>query len=240
MTNISRTLLVALGTILFFVGCKKSELTKYDQPDKVYVYKLSSDANKDSATFSFALRPSAQLQDTVKIPLRIMGTARGADRQVQVNVVADSSTGVAGTHYQLLPAIIPANSFTGYIPVLVKKTPDMKTTEFRLWVEVGTSADFQPGIPTSLRYLVKINNFFTKPSNWDSQLVGFFGAFSQVKYGFIINVTGRSEFSFSGTDAINSPMATYYKVQCKNALADYNAANGTLYDEFGLPITFPN
>jgi hypothetical protein len=62
-----------------------------------------------------------------------------------------------------------------------------------------------------------------------------------VKYAFIIKTTGRSEFLFTGTsDPISPSQAVYYKLLCKQALADYTAANGTLNDEFGMPVTFPN
>jgi hypothetical protein len=251
MTTYIKTLLIILGSAVCFASCQKSELTKYEQPAMVYVYKNSSDPNRDSVTYSFATKSAALMQDTVKVPLRIMGLASDKDRQVNVRVIADSSTAIEGTHYQLLPAIIPANSYTGYVPVLVKRNAALKNAELRLLIEVLESADFKPGVPNtlpvssraggSLKFLVKINDYLTKPANWDTQLIIHFGTFSQVKYGFIIKTTGRSEFLFTGTaDPISPQQILYYKLLCKQALADYTAANGTLIDEFQSPVTFPN
>ena len=232
------------------VGCTKSELQAYEEPDMVYVYQLASDPNRDSITYSFATKPATLTTDTVKVPLRIMGTAKSKNRTVNVRAVTDGTTAKEGQHFVLLPAVIKANEYTGYIPVLVKRSADLKTTEVRLIVEVIESADFKPGVPASapqspraggkLTMLVKLNDFLTKPANWDSFLSFSFGTFSQVKYAFVIQITGRSEFLTSGTDPVSSSQMTYYKILCKNALATYNASNPPLTDEFGMPVTFPN
>ena len=250
MTNIMRTVFTILAAAAVFAGCKKTALTPYEQPDMIYIYKNSSDPNRDSITYSFATKSASRVQDTVKVPLRIMGLAKNVDRKVNVRVIADSTTAIEGTHYQILPAVVPANSYTGYIPVLVKRNATLKTSELRVMLEVLESADFKPGVPNSpvvgsrsggaIRILVKLNDYLTKPSNWDSFLVFYFGTFSQVKYSFVISVTGRSEFSTSGTDPVSTSLITYYKLLCKQALNDYTAANGSLNDEFGSPITFPN
>ena len=179
-----------------------------------------------------------------------MGTAKGKDRVVTVRAIADSSTAVAGQHYEFLPSGIKAGEYTGTILLLVKRTTDMKTDNKRLLLEVVESADFKPGIPNTatvnpraggaLKYLVKINDFLTMPSNWNSAPVYYFGTYSQVKYAFVINVTGRSEFLTSGTDAVSTSQFLYYKLICKDALATYEAANGPMMDENGIRITFPN
>src|SRR5687767_137502 len=73
-------------------ACKKSNLTEYVQPDMIYVYKDFYNTNKDSATYSFAIKPNGVMTDTVKVPLRIMGIARDKDRTVAVQTVAGSTT----------------------------------------------------------------------------------------------------------------------------------------------------
>ena len=244
--NISFLLLA----VIFIYSCKKSDLKLYDEPDMVYVYQNAFDANRDSISYSFAIKAATLTADTIKIPLRIMGVARDKDRTVGVRVVTEGTTAKEGQDFTLLPAVIKANEYTGYIPVLVKRTAGMKTSELRLIVEVIESADFKPGVPASapqspraggrLTMLVKMNDFLTKPSNWDSLLTFYFGSFSQVKFAFVIQVTGRSEFLTSGADPVSSPQLTYYKILCKNALAVYNASHPPLTDEFGLAVTFPN
>lgn len=242
--------LIPSTLLVFMTGCKKSEITSYEQSDMVYIYKDYFATTNDSSSFSFAVKPASRLVDTVKIPLRIMGTAKGKDRVVNVRAIADSSTAVAGQHYDFLPTVIKSGEYTGNILVLVKRTADMKTADKRLLLEVVESADFKPGVPNTatnnpragggLKYLVKINDYLTMPANWNSAPVFSFGTYSQVKYAFVINVTGRSDFPTSGTDAVSSSQFLYYKLICKDALAVYEAANGPLMDENGIRVTFPN
>jgi hypothetical protein len=90
------------------------------------------------------------------------------------------------------------------------------------------------------RYLVKINDYLSQPTNW-SQLTGYFGTYSQVKYAFVISVTGRSEFLFTNTtDPVSTSQMLYFKIQCQNALTAYVTANGPMVDEFGQTVQFPN
>jgi hypothetical protein len=231
-------------------ACKKSELTSYTQPDMIYFYKDYYNADKDSTVYSFAIKPDGLMVDTVKVPLRIMGVAASSDRSVTIQIVADSSTAQA-EQYSVLPTIVKAGAYTTNVPLLVKRMPALKTNDVRLLLEVGTSDNFLPGVYNSaasasrgggsLRYPVRINDFLTKPSNWDSFVAIYFGAYSQVKYKLVIEVTGRTEFLTSGDNAVTTSLMTYFKIKCRNYLADLNAASGAkLKDETGAEITFPN
>ena len=235
--------------VLLLTACKKGELTSYDQPDMVYIYKNYFSNTNDSAIYSFAIKPPSLMQDTVKIPIRIMGLAKDFDRVVKVEMISDSTTAIVNQHYVLLPTIIKAGAYSGNIEVLVKKAADLELAEVKMLLEIKESADFKPGVPAtipinpraggSLLYKIRLNNIITKPSNWDTRLTTFFGTYSKVKYLFIINVTGLSEFAY-GTQAGPSPaQMNYYNILCKTALATYVAANGPLIDENGNIVTFP-
>ena len=239
-----------LALVLLLTGCEKDKMQAYTLPDMIYVYKDQFNTKKDSTTYSFAIRSNALMVDTVKIPVRIMGEAKNIAREVKFRAVADSSNAVQDQHYTFLPYTIPAGAFTADLPLVVKRTADMKTKEMRLLLEIIETKDFKPGVPNStgggstaggsIRYLVKINDFLTKPSNWDGTLVFYFGTYSAVKYKMVIDLLGRAEFPTSGTDAVGYTQFLYYKQLCKNALAAYEAANGPLFDENGIRITFPN
>ena len=242
-------LLIPVLSVWLITACKKSELTSYTQPDMIYVYKDFYNTNKDSTTWSFAIKANSLQTDTVKVPLRIMGNARDKDRTAAIQTVTDSTT-ATGQQFTILPAIVKAGSFTTDIPVLVNRTPDMKTKEVRILLEIVASADFLPGVPNTTAttsragggtlYLVKINDFLTKPSNWESVLSTYFGAYSQVKYKFIIDVTGRTEFPITGQDAISPSQFLFYKKLCREALETYNTTHTPLTDEYGMLVTFPN
>jgi hypothetical protein len=87
--------------------------------------------------------------------------------------------------------------------------------------------------------LVKINDFLTKPSNWDSWLVYFFGDYSQRKYRFIIEVTGRGDFP-SGGGAGSLPYGQFvaYQQLMVQALNEYEAEHGHMLDENGDIVEF--
>ncbi len=249
MKNIFTKIVCTSALIAVLVSCQKSELTKYAEEDMIYVYKDAFNTKKDSAGYSFAIKANSLLVDTVKVPVRIMGVAASKDREVKLAAIKEFTTAVEGVHYTFLPYIIPAGAYSADLPVVVKRTADMKTQEFRLQVQVIESKDFKPGIPNSpvagnfagasLQYLIKVNDFLTKPSNWDSQLISYFGTFSQAKYKFIIDVTGKTDFALGAAPAMSIGEIGYYKAFCKSKLAEYVAANGPLIDEFGATVTFP-
>ena len=235
--------------LVMATGCEKSELVRYEEPAMIYVYREAFNNDGDSVAYSFAIKANNLQVDTIKVPVRIMGDATNTDREVKLAVIADSTTAVEGTHYEFLPYHIPAGEFSADLPVLVKRTADLKNQEVRLLLQVTASKDFQPGIPHSpvagnfagagLKYLVKINDFLTKPSNWDTRLIYYFGTYSQVKFKFIIDITGITDFPVGSPPAFSFGEMQYYNAFCKSKLSDHETANGPLLDEFGLPVTFP-
>ncbi len=249
MKNLLNSLLLFLAITMLGASCKKSELTKYEQPDMVYVYKDAFNTKKDSSSYSFAIKANSLMLDTVYIPVRIMGLAADKAREVKLAPVNDLTTATDGIHYALLPYTIPAGAYSANLPVLVKRTADLKTKEFRLVLEIAETKDFKPGVPNTiagssvagagLRYLIKLNDFLTKPANWDASLTSFFGTYSQAKHKFIIQVTGLAEYPYGCATCIAYGEMLYYKALCKSKLLEYEAANGPLIDEFGVRVTFP-
>lgn len=238
------------AALLFILGsCTKSELTSYAEPDMVYIYKDYFGTKNDSTTYSFAIKANSLTKDTIKIPVRIMGLAKSTDRVVNVAIVTDSTTAVAGQHFDLLPTVIKAGQYTANIEVLVKRAADLQLAEVKLLLEINESADFKPGVPATtpvnpraggnLRYKIKLNDILTKPSNWDTRLTTFFGTYSKVKYLYIINVTGLTEFNYGVSGGPSYNEMVYYNILLRTAMANYVAANGPLLDENGIAVTFP-
>ena len=230
-------------------SCEKSELKSYDLDDMIYVYKEAYNTKKDSTIYSFAVKPNDLMVDTVKVAVRIMGTAKNVDREVKFASVPGATDAIEGTHYSFLPYVIPAGAYSADLPIVVKRTPDMKTQTFTLLLQVVESADFKPGVPSSpvtgnfagasLQYLIRMNDYLTKPSNWDTQLISVFGTYSQVKYKFIIDVTGKTEFVTGAAPLMSFGELQYYKAYVKVKYTEYTDANGPLIDELGGTVTFP-
>ncbi len=220
----------AIVALLVLAACSKDQLMEFGQAPQVYIYKQTDDASRDSATYSFAIQLPETVQDTFRIPIRISGVARDVDRTVHYEVL-DRSTADADL-YEILPARIPAGSYTGFLPIRLIKKEVLAQQEMRLWIKIVPSADFEPGAADQLEYLLKVNNYLTRPPSW---VQGYFGDFSQVKYGMIIRETGYTDFT--GT----LPAVWYYIIQsCKNAMLEYKASTGQdMVDELGNNITFP-
>jgi hypothetical protein len=216
--------------VLFITGCSKDGLQVFNLSTKVSIYKASSDPARDSVTYSFAVKAPGTTTDTLYIPLRIMGNAAGQNRSVALEIM--SSSDADKDCYEILPAFIPADSFSGTAAVKVKNIPALKDREMRLWLKIINSEDLEQGAGDQLSYLIKINDFLSKPVSWSD---AYFGKYSQVKYGLIIRETGYT--SFSGI----TPSEYYYIIQsCKNAVLDYQLQTGSpMLDEFNDPVTFP-
>ncbi|MFB6454643.1 DUF4843 domain-containing protein [Chitinophaga sp. Hz27] len=233
-----------LGLLVSFAACKKSELQTYTDTPRIYFYRQMGGINFDSITYSFAVRPDSLIQDTVWVPMRIMGLSTTQDRTAKIDVMADSTNALAPDDYELLPTKVAANSYTTKLGIVVHRSSNVKKNEVRIKLAVGTNTDFAPGVANSYPggstgggtafFLVKINNKVTKPANWDNLLVYFFGTYSDVKYRFVIQVTGVYDFPTTLPYGIFG----VYQSMCQTALDEYEQKNGPMLDENGKQITF--
>ncbi|EEI89889.1 hypothetical protein HMPREF0765_4582 [Sphingobacterium spiritivorum ATCC 33300] len=220
---------------LVSAACQKDKLMSFDQKPMVYIYKTSqswvqSFYTNDSVTYSFAVRPDNTQNDTILIPLRIMGDVVNYDRKVNYELMNSSLADKES--YQLLPAVIKAGKFDGHIQVLVKKATSLKEKESRLWVKIIASEDFEPGIVNQLTYLIKINNYLSRPATWTDD---YLGKYSNTKYDFIIENTGYISFN-----EFNESEMFFITQTCKNALLEYESQNNSpLMDEYNEPVVFP-
>lgn len=214
-----------------FVACRKADLQPFVEDQIVYFYQARiSPQHADSITYSFAVRPDALQTDTVRIPIRITGMAMPADRPVTYAAIAGSSS-IAPESYELLPAVVKAGEYSGEIMIKVKRSPDMKSRESRLAIRLVNSADFKASLDGQSEYLVKVNDFLTRPASW---LEYQFGKYSAVKYDLIIKATGKYDYS-----GVLTTESEYLRQVAINYLIAWEAANGPLLDENGERIFFP-
>lgn len=182
------------------------------------------------------------------------------DRTVPLKVDESLTTALVGTHYQILETKIKANEITGRVPVLIKRTADLKGKQVRLYVKIATSAEFPLQIMNTKTnntfngepvgtyvpgYLIKLSDQLLKPDTWDatgSWFKLFFGTYSATKYKFIIDITGRIVWGPRARDAAESPTSTQmytYLAKLVSALYEYEKVNGPMLDETGNQVTFP-
>jgi hypothetical protein len=216
-------------------SCKKADLKIYTDSSRAYFATDSLiNGQKDSLTYSFAIKPDSRMKDTVYIPLRVLGMPALTSRTVKV--VATGGTAIAGTHYNIISPKIRAGRVKDSVMIEILKTPDLKTQIVSLQLQIVDGGDLPPGIIELTKYKLKINNILTKPDNWNGIVGYFFGTYSQVKHRFIIEVTGYASYYLylPGTTTYDSSLFMFLQQKLRQEIL----IRGPIIDEFGNPISF--
>jgi hypothetical protein len=199
-----------------------------------------------SKSFSFVLYDNSKVSDTQRIKAKIMGLPVATDRSFMAAV--DTGTkAVAGTEYKILPGVIKANEIIGYLPVVIYRTPDLKTVTKVLNLKIVDGGDFKAGVTEDARIQLNWTDNLVMPANWNTLpgLKTYFGVYSIVKYKFIIDVLGRSDFPIQTNNTLLPGQLTNanmldLKAILKDALVVYNNTHSpVLTDETGQIVTFP-
>jgi len=253
--NLHTRQFIILSLILGSLGaCKKEKIETYTDA-RASVYFIFTDnangsiGNIDSLNYTFVEKNSTVQKDTIWLPARIAGNTANHDRPIKMVAVAGGTTAVQGVHYKLLDYTMPKDSFQTSLGVVLLRDPSLQDTSVTLELELQTTADFPVSMTDTLMadgrfssrndFRIVLTDRLIQPSNWDSYLVVYFGAYSNTKFRFMAGILERSSFPSTGPDALKLPQLFYYQNVMRNALADYNAANGPMIDENGNAVVFP-
>lgn len=224
-------------------SCSKTDQLLYDVSEtRIYFSKVvrSSERYADSIDYTFGVKPFDLLVDTVFLRLNIIGDAVNYDREINI-IAEDSSTAKRGYHYDFDKLIMPADSFSKEINVLVYKRPGLKDSTLTLYLKIGESKDFKIGytdLPATrykrdrLHYKISITDQLLRPTSWKEST---FGAYSKVKFQFMILATGKADWNVT----IFPSEENFLAQAVKGALFDYEQLNGPLIDETGERVVFP-
>lgn len=99
-----------------FASCSENDYKVYDttQKDSVF-FSYVNNQNVSDSVFDFAFNFDINNYYTLSVPVSVMGSIKSYDRPVRVDIVADSSTMVQGTHYEIIEAVIPAGATEGVV-----------------------------------------------------------------------------------------------------------------------------
>ena len=238
------TTLIILA-IITLSACKKEKTEVFTgKPGISFYYVVSGSA--DSTNYSFANQIKQKSSDTIFIRMRVMGTSVDRPREIEVKAL-ESTTAKEGVHFILPKITLPADSLTVTYPIILINTEDLKTTTYHLEVAVKENSEFIQGVVGQANvttrnitsYIINFNNQLIQPDYW-KYIANYFGVYSNVKYRFMIDVCGFSDFKpdsiggeISYSDFLN------YNVKLKNALNEYVKVHGPMLDETGLEISFP-
>jgi len=224
------------------VSCEKG-LMNFDN-EKVDVYFFDAGRtyapNVDSTyvSFTYITKP-----DTLKdVVVAITGLAADHDREYKV-AVNQSSTAIAGVHYQALPEkfVMKKSALRDTFKVKLSRTADMKTNSYVLVLDLLPTESFGTSWTTRLiggkpistiKYKIRIDDVVKKPKYW---LDGPFGTWSRTKMFFIL------DFLHLPGDYMETPrnvgeLNSYGKI-VKRELDRLTSLGQPVLDENGKPMT---
>jgi hypothetical protein len=253
MQPIIRLMLIILAPACLLGACKKENIPEgSDAESGVYFIYATTGlgfGNLDSLNYTFVEKNSSVEMDTVWLPVRVSGSAADHGRIIKLSAVSAGTTAVQGVHYKLLDYTMPKDSFRTNLGVVLLRDPSLQDTSVVLKLELQPTDDFPVLMKDTIMgdgkfysrnsYKINFTDRLIKPSNWDSYLITFFGAYSNVKFRFMAETLGVSSFPNSGPNALKYPQLQYYQNVVRNALVEYNAAHGPLIDENGNSVVFP-
>lgn len=223
--------------ILIFSSCSENERMVYEAPGKVYfferIYVNASEKGVSEKSFSFALQNSALMVDTFKIKVKLMGNLADVDRSFKAEVVADSSTAIAGTHYKLLEGVMPAGQYMSYLPVILYRTSDTKDKSVTIKLKINANGDLLPGNIEFQNFKLNWGDVLLKPDNWPEY---FFGVYSKNKYRFAIDVLGLTDWPMTARVTTEKQEGIYtisevqaFTITLNEAYIKYRAVHGPIY-----------
>ncbi|HVW98371.1 MAG TPA: DUF4843 domain-containing protein [Mucilaginibacter sp.] len=179
--------IVLLAFAVLF-GCKKDKELLYNSKDNIYF----NYATKDTLAYSFAFNPGLG-QDTIWVPVIVMGKRTTQDRKFQVAVIPDSTTAVPELDYEpLKPSYtMPADSGTIHIPVIIKNIDTaLNSKSVILTIRISGGTDFGSSLGEGIRTKeILFSNRLEEPSWWPDWQ-GELGEYSRTKHQLFLISSG--------------------------------------------------
>lgn len=234
---------IGIIILLAFVpgGCKNEDFLYRDVARVRMEAEYRMAVGTDSVSYSFATEASTLKEKQIKVMLTLMGETLPQEREIKLMADPEGTTAQEGVHYDF-PEIVklPANAGTVSFYVTLKRTEELVNTTVFLTLCLEKNGDFQVGVTEWSRLKIKWSDMIKKPVNWD-KLQEFFGEYSEIKFRFILEHTGVSEFTYGEDGGMNWSQMYNYKTMVQAALVQYNEEHPgkPLMDENNKVVTFP-
>lgn len=191
--------MMILGCLIYGLGSCDQDINKpYEGKDRIQFRHFTTDYNgkrtySDSLVFSFGLRPDSIKIDTADIIMEYLGKGSDKPRTYRVVTLMDSTTAVAGTHYEAINEIqsFQPNKLTDTIRVLVYRENlstsfrDPKT--IRIDLKLEPTEDFDLGLEGGLYKKILLNNYLSEPGWWEKNFRGMLGFYHPEKWKILIS-----------------------------------------------------
>lgn len=190
--------LIILGCLATaFSACEKASPLIYDRDANIH-FQLSGSL-RDSIVYTFAYDVTKS-SDTIFIPVRLAGYRTDQVRQYAAYVEQDSSTAVAGLHYEALAATYPmaANAGMTYLPLVIYNVAELEEKSVSLIIKLKATDDFDIEDPRLIRARVLFSARLEKPTWWNMWLGNYY---SRAKHQLFLIVTEQTTLTMDGLDA---------------------------------------
>lgn len=233
---------ILAAIFLVIYGCENEKHTFSDISTIYLTGDPAQNATADSVLFSFKLFNNSVTTYDVNLIVNIAGTASDQERSFDLEIVPEKTTAAPGD-YTVGALVIPANSFKATVPVNVKRnitSVNLATTPARVTFRVKPNDNFGIGAWENAEYTVAWCDFLTQPTTW-SIISYYIGNFTQARFKFIIDFTGKTEFSeFAPGGSTDYNMVLNFQATLIRLLNEYNASHpGSPYlNDNGQPLQF--
>ena len=243
--------------MLFMASCQEEEVSTYDVSQTALNIWVGTAAGAvyESVTYNYSY---AYEEGSVTFYAQISGMPADHDRTFRLEPYGDDAATVLST-IRTEDYVIPAGATGGTYKVWFNtqrlSEPSLfADSEGRVSFRMVPDGEFAVGTENHQSFTVVLKNFLAKPDNWDTAnyprvpLSKYFGAYSRVKYQFMIEHLGLIDFEINyntqtsyneETNVVSAVYAVYLQQVMQRALNEYNATHDTpLTDEYGFPVTF--
>lgn len=232
--------------LLLFASCKKESIMTYQGTNDVY-FRANYVNSVDTGIVSFGFALTSVKDSIVKIPIAVMGQVSKEARSVKI-IVADSSTAIAGTHYDALPDFkIGAGRTVDTLLLKVHRTPDlqqkgvtivlalMDNNEFATNMKTKTTNSITGAYFSFIKYRINLNDIFEKPKYWYEPYVG---TFSRKKVYLMSQVLGITPQQINEVTSSSTSLGTenYYGRAVQIYLNQQKAAGTPVYEDDGTTL----
>ncbi len=235
MKNIKH--LLAIVVLASLAACEKdNEIALYKENAGVYFYNTMEDS------YNFILNPDLEVDTFINDRVRISGSASDVDRYFKAEIVESDETNALQGQFELLQGVVPANSYTGYLPIKLNRTAEMDTATFSIEYTLVASDDFPMIDFASENCKISCTAGFVKPAMW-FLFEWDYGTYSNTWFKFILSVCKDYEFyNEADWSMSNNDWNTHYDYvsMVKLALAEYNNSHDEpLKHDDGSEVVMP-
>lgn len=168
----------------------------------------------DSVAVSLGLLDDDILEDTLRVPIELLGYVSDVDRIYKVVVDKDSTNAIEGVHYKAFENLrtLKAGKIADTLKIVILRenlsTSFRNPVNFRLELKLEATEDFDLGLTKGLRMKYVLNNYLSEPIWWGKKgpWMGYLNYYHPKKWKILISFNDKfanfaaSPFGYNDAD----------------------------------------